>query len=209
MLNIVFLQCMQTEASASGIQTAACSVDALLPPSMMNEQTIVRTGLKRHVLCKQHHNTEKINILLFFNKSWMHLFKWAIHSDFSVAVAAYAANDFWDVLMSQPLRRSGMKNILIFPFWSFPSLALPTTRGLKNPRGWHLAWENLTFKKSLNAYLLGEQASLFTLFLAIYWECAKLQCWGDVDPGGIRVKNLEYALVLTCRLFRLKNEREL
>lgn len=44
--------------------------------------------------------------LLFRNKSSMHLFIWAIHSCFSVPVAAYTANDLVGVRISQPFRYS-------------------------------------------------------------------------------------------------------
>lgn len=48
---------------------------------------------------------EYINSLLC-SRSVTHLFMCAIHSDFSVAVAAYTAKDLVGVLMSQPLRNS-------------------------------------------------------------------------------------------------------
>jgi hypothetical protein len=73
-VNCDFLQRMQTEASPSGTQTAACSSTAFLP--------------------------------LFLSKSSMHLFMWAIHSCFSVAVAAYTAKDLEAVRMNQPFRNS-------------------------------------------------------------------------------------------------------
>ncbi|TNN36966.1 hypothetical protein EYF80_052870 [Liparis tanakae] len=43
---------------------------------------------------------------LFCSRSSTHFPMWFIHSDFSVAVAAYTAKDLVGVLMSQPLRRS-------------------------------------------------------------------------------------------------------
>ncbi|KAG7272006.1 LOW QUALITY PROTEIN: hypothetical protein CRUP_012026 [Coryphaenoides rupestris] len=76
---------------------------------------------------------------LLLSRSPTHLAMWLIHSDFSVAVAAYTANDLVGVLSSQPLRRSpssgtvsmvtlsrGMMCCLLYFF--FCSTMLPYTR---------------------------------------------------------------------------------
>lgn len=55
--------------------------------------------------------------LLFRNKSSMHLFIWAIHSCFSVPVAAYTANDLVGVRISQPFRYSIYKKIQMINLW--------------------------------------------------------------------------------------------
>lgn len=55
--------------------------------------------------------------ILFLSKSSMHLFMCAIHSCFSVLVAAYTANDFVVVRISQPFRYSVSKLQFVFFYW--------------------------------------------------------------------------------------------
>lgn len=72
--------------------------------------------------------TPEITNLLFLSKSSMHLLICAIHSCFSVEVAAYTANDFEAVRISQPLRNSVQNNCVnnqsIFRYIQFLVLRL-------------------------------------------------------------------------------------
>ena len=99
-VNWFFLQCMHTAASASGTQTAACSDTAFLPPRLKNPSLI---SLTKKMSTSTH---DQLRNLLFLSRSSIHLLICAIHSCFSVEVAAYTANDLEAVRISQPLRNS-------------------------------------------------------------------------------------------------------
>lgn len=75
----------------SGTQTAACWSTRFLPPENLFIANVMM---------------KPTNALLLRNKSSMHLLICAIHSCFSVLVAAYTANDFAVVRINQPLRVS-------------------------------------------------------------------------------------------------------
>lgn len=97
---------MQTFASLSGTHTAAWCSTGFLPPAMKKSQSTHYNQSKLELNIYQKSNEKSANRLLFLNRSSMHLFMWAIHSCFSVLVAAYTANDLVAVLMSHPFRYS-------------------------------------------------------------------------------------------------------
>lgn len=72
--------------------------------------------------------------ILFRSKSSMHLFIWAIHSCFSVLVAAYTANDLVAVRMSHPFRYSNMElsNEFLFSIWIWMRLVYCYSRPLSS-----------------------------------------------------------------------------
>lgn len=97
-VNWVRLQCMQTFASLSGTHTAAWCSTGFLPPAKENTfeiRTVTDCFFYITLRC-----------ILFLSKSSMHLFICAIHSCFSVLVAAYTANDLVAVRISHPFRYS-------------------------------------------------------------------------------------------------------
>lgn len=88
------------------------------PNGCMFFNWLLPTYIKRETFqlkIKFHWTPNRSVHILFRSKSSMHLFMCAIHSCFSVLVAAYTANDFVVVRMSHPFRYSwGKKSNYIF-----------------------------------------------------------------------------------------------
>ena len=87
-VNWTFLQCMQVFASLSGTHTAAWLSAGFFPDFRMSSSI--------------HCEDLKMKETVYWTEEMSTLLMWAIHSCFSVAVAAYTANDFPRVQISQP-----------------------------------------------------------------------------------------------------------